>query len=51
MEEMTPEYHKLTKVVHVLKKLMLRKFFGKITISFENGFAVNINVSESFKVE
>ena len=51
MEELTPIVQKLAQVVRVLKGLAARKFYGKITISFEGGTPLNIQVTESFKVE
>lgn len=49
--ELSPTMMKLAKAISVLKQLVARKFYGKVVLSFESGSVVNINVSESFKVE
>jgi len=51
MEELKPVITKLARVFQVLKGLTARKFYGKVTIAFENGTPLNIQVTESFKVE
>jgi hypothetical protein len=51
MEELTPTMKRLAKAFSILKQLVARKFFGKVTLYFEAGNVVNIHVSESFKVE
>jgi len=51
MEELKPVIQKLARVFHILKGLTARKFYGKVTISFEDGNPLNIQVTESFKVE
>ena len=42
---------KLTKLITIIKGLVSRKFFGKVIISFESGNVVNLNISESFKLD
>lgn len=51
MEELKPVITKLARVFQVLKGLTARKFYGKVIITFENGTPLNIQVTESFKVE
>jgi hypothetical protein len=39
----------MTWIAKVITDLMARKFYGKLTISFEKGKIVMWNVSENFK--
>ena len=51
MEELTPAMKKLAKALSIIKQLVGKKFYGKVMLSIENGNIVNVNVSESFKIE
>ena len=37
-------------LINILKKLIIDKFYGKITITFENGKIVHVEKRESIKV-
>ena len=50
-KERTPKEKRLLKVVSILNKLTDRDFYGRTTVSFESGKAVNLKVEESYKVD
>lgn len=39
----------MEKAIHMIKDLVLSKFYGKITLSFENGKITLIRKEETFK--
>jgi hypothetical protein len=50
-KQITPTMQKLAKAFSIIKQLVCKKFYGKATLSFENGNVINVNVSESFKID
>jgi hypothetical protein len=50
-EEISPKDMRLLRAIKIVKDLVRRSFYGKITVSIEAGNVVNVNVSESIKVD